>query len=217
MVECCKSNTVRKPWEALITWLPHKALKAISSPRCLPQSSTCVPNKRGFPTGPELARAEPSWSYDWDSVTGLWKDRLEWQCGKMRTCQHTGVFCCHRLRAGWIWRDSNKTTATLWSCRLSRTGDRCDWRAPRLLSTSAPARIMNQVNTWCSTTFRWIALKFFADIFCFQKINLLETKNDFDCSNNMRLIFVSVKGKVSRDILVLLRVYFLITFPLSPS
>lgn len=52
------SNMARKPWEVLITWLPHKALKAISSPRYLP-SSTCVLNKQGYPTGtvwPRLSR-----------------------------------------------------------------------------------------------------------------------------------------------------------------
>lgn len=62
-------------------------------------------------------------------------------------CQHPSVFCCHRLRTGWIWRDCSRTAVTLWSCRLSRTGDRCAWRAPRLLSTSVLPRIMNQVNT----------------------------------------------------------------------
>lgn len=52
MVECCKSNTVRKPWEALITRLPRPGpvgylLATMPSP-----GSTCVLNKQGFPTGP---------------------------------------------------------------------------------------------------------------------------------------------------------------------
>lgn len=56
--------------------------------------------------------------------------------------------CCrHRLKAGQIWRGFNTTAVTPWSCRLSHTGDRCDWRAPRLLCSSAQRRITNQVNT----------------------------------------------------------------------
>lgn len=46
-LECCKPNPARKPWEALITRLPPRALKAIflTAPPFL--SSTCVPNKDG--------------------------------------------------------------------------------------------------------------------------------------------------------------------------
>lgn len=44
-LECCRPNTARKPWEALITRLPPRALKAIflAAPPSL--CSTCVPNK----------------------------------------------------------------------------------------------------------------------------------------------------------------------------
>lgn len=45
--ECCKPNTARKLWEALITPPPHRGTFF---------SSTCVPNNQGFPSGPVQPR-----------------------------------------------------------------------------------------------------------------------------------------------------------------
>lgn len=40
-VECCKSNTARKRWEALITRIPDASLTAVSSPWYLLQLHMC--------------------------------------------------------------------------------------------------------------------------------------------------------------------------------